>query len=107
MYWYVSAENPEPKDGKFDSAFDGPYDTERKAHEMGQKIYPGLMFKKWKYPTRNKQVATGMWKHDLAGQVGAFKALKPVRHLDKSKVATTATQDRLSEMRSKIKHVSQ
>ena len=85
MFWYISAENPTPRgDGSFDSAFDGPYNTEKEAEEMGMKIYPGIMFKKWKFPTRDKAKATSMWKHKLAGQVGAFKALKPVRHLDKS-----------------------
>ncbi len=86
LYWYVSAENPEAKNGRLESGFDGPYDTEKDADNAGFQIFPGLMFKKHKYPTRDKGKATSMWKHERAGEIGAFKALRPVSHPDKRNV---------------------
>ena len=83
QYWYISAENPQAKDGKFENALDGPYPNEKTAQAMGFQIFPGLMFKKHKFPTSDRAKATAMWKHQMASTVGAFKALRPVRHLDK------------------------
>ena len=79
-FWYISATLD---DGK--ASFDGPYVSEKEANDMGFKLFPGLMFKKHKYGTRDKAKATSMWKHDLATSVGAQKALRPVRHVDKTK----------------------
>lgn len=80
MYWYISAENPESKDGKFKHGFDGPYESDKEANEMGFKLFPGQMFKKHTYRTHNKAAALQQWKHELGLEKGAWGALKPVRH---------------------------
>jgi hypothetical protein len=86
QYWYISAENTDAKSGKIELGFDGPYDTEKDAEAAGFQIFPGQMFKKHQYRTRDKAKATSMWKHDRAKTVGAFQALKPVHHPDKRNV---------------------
>jgi hypothetical protein len=83
LYWYISAENPEIRNGQIERGFDGPYNSEKEAESAGFQIFPGLMFKKHQYATRDKAKATSQWKHQLAGDIGAFNALRPVRHPDK------------------------
>lgn len=74
-FWYISGQLDNGQ-----SAFDGPYENEKKADEMGFKLFPGQIFEKKLYPTRDKAKATAMWKHDQAMKVGLNKALRPVRH---------------------------
>ena len=85
MYWYISAENPQAKDGKVEQVLDGPYTDERTARAKAFEIFPGLFFKVHKFPTSDRAKATAQFKHQLAGKVGAFNAVKPMRHYDKPK----------------------